>query len=154
MSHILNIWDMWKCLKVLAQSCPTLCGPMDCIVCQPGSSVREISQTRILEWVTIPFSRGSSWPRDWTWVSCIAGGFFTIWATRDALIWDILIGKKNELLLKWGNYLLFKPVIYENTSLNSRRFIVYLKSKCHWASCIYLFIFFAIYFYLCGCTRS
>ena len=40
---------------------------------------------RILEWVAIPFSRGSSWPRDWTLVSCIAGRFFTIWATREAL---------------------------------------------------------------------
>ena len=43
-----------------------------------------ISQARILEWVAIPFSRGSSQPRDQTWVSCLAGGFFTIWATREA----------------------------------------------------------------------
>ena len=41
-----------------------------------------ILQARILEWVAIPFSRGSSWPRDWTCASCIAGGFFTIWACR------------------------------------------------------------------------
>ena len=40
----------------------------------------------ILEWMAYPFSRGSSWPRNWTRVSCIAGGFFTIWATREALI--------------------------------------------------------------------
>ena len=40
----------------------------------------------ILEWVTYPFSRWSSWPRNWTGVSCIAGGFFTSWATREALI--------------------------------------------------------------------
>ena len=38
----------------------------------------------MLEWVAIPFSRGSSWPRDWTQVSCIAGGFFTVWTTREA----------------------------------------------------------------------
>ena len=44
-----------------------------------------IFQARILEWVAIPFSRGSSQPRDWTQVSCIAGRFFTIWATREAL---------------------------------------------------------------------
>ena len=43
-----------------------------------------ILQTRILERVVIPFSRGSSWPRDWTRVSCIVGGFFTIWATKEA----------------------------------------------------------------------
>ena len=59
--------------SVVAQSCPTLCGPMDC--CPPRSSVRGILQARILEWVAIPFSRGSSWPRDWTLVSCIAGRF-------------------------------------------------------------------------------
>ena len=39
---------------------------------------------KILEWVAYPFSRGSSWPRNWTEISCIAGGFFTIWATREA----------------------------------------------------------------------
>ena len=39
---------------------------------------------RILEWGAVPFSRGSSWPRNWTRVSCIAGGFFTSWATREA----------------------------------------------------------------------
>ena len=67
---------------LLAQSCLILCNPMDCS--PPGSSVHGILQARILEWVAIPFSRGSSQPRDWTWVSCIAGGFFTVWATREA----------------------------------------------------------------------
>ena len=52
----------------------------------PGSCVHGILQARILEWVAIPFSRGSSWPRDQTWVSSIAGRFFTIWATREARI--------------------------------------------------------------------
>ena len=52
----------------------------------PGSSVHEILQARLLEWVAIPFSRGSSWPRNWTQVSCIAGGFFTIWDTRKASV--------------------------------------------------------------------
>ena len=50
------------------------CDPMDCS--PPGSSVHEISQARILEWVTISFSWGSPPPRNWTCVSCIAGGFF------------------------------------------------------------------------------
>ena len=49
---------------VLAQSRPTLCNSMDCY--PPGSSGCGILQARILEWVAIPFSRGSSWPRDWT----------------------------------------------------------------------------------------
>ena len=64
------------------QSCPTLCYPMNCSL--PGSFVHGILQARILGWVAFPFSRGSSQPRDWTQVSCIAGGFFTIWATREA----------------------------------------------------------------------
>ena len=63
----------------VTQSCPPLCDPMDCS--PPGSSVHGILQARILEWVAIPFSRGSSWTRDWTWVSFIAGRFFTICAT-------------------------------------------------------------------------
>ena len=55
----------------------------------PGSSVHEILQARILEWVTISFPRGSSQPRDWTWVSCIVARFFTNWAMREALIlWE------------------------------------------------------------------
>ena len=55
----------------VAQSCPTLCGPVDCIL--PGSSIHGILQARILEWVAISFSMGSSWPRDRTEVSHIAG---------------------------------------------------------------------------------
>ena len=69
--------------ELLAQSRLTLCDPMDC--CPPGSSVHGILQARILEWVAIPFSRGSSQPRDWTWVSCIADRFFTISTTREAI---------------------------------------------------------------------
>ena len=57
---------------------------MDCSL--PRSSVHGILQTRILEWAAIPFSRGSSQPRDWTWVFCIAGRFFTIWTTREVQI--------------------------------------------------------------------
>ena len=51
------------------------CNPVDCSL--PGSSVHGIFQARILEWVSISYSRGSSLPRDQTQVSCIAGGFFT-----------------------------------------------------------------------------
>ena len=58
------------------QPCLTLCNPMD--RSPPGSSVLGILQARILKQVAIPFSRGSSRPRDRTWVSCIAGGFFTL----------------------------------------------------------------------------
>ena len=54
-------------------------------VALPGSSVHGISQARVLEWVAISFSRGSSWSRDWIQVSRIAGRCFTFWATREAL---------------------------------------------------------------------
>ena len=56
--------------------------PMDCSA--PGSSVHGIFQARILEWVAISFSRGSSWPRDQTQVSYLAGRFFNIWSTRES----------------------------------------------------------------------
>ena len=68
----------------VAQSCPTLCDPMDCS--PPGSSVHGILHARVLEWGAISFSRGSSRPRDGTQVSCIAGRWFNIWGTREALI--------------------------------------------------------------------
>ena len=112
-------------LCLVAQSCSTLCDPMDCS--QPGSSLygdssgkntgvdchiflqgliptqgsnlslphcRQIfyhlshqGSLRILEWVAYPFSRGFSWPRNQNGVSCITGGFFTSWATREAQYW-------------------------------------------------------------------
>ena len=71
---------MFVCALV-ALSCPTLCNPMDCSL--SGSSVHGILQAGILDWVAIPFSRGSSRLRDWTLVSRIAGRFFTSWATRE-----------------------------------------------------------------------
>ena len=76
-----------QCMKVksereVAQLCPTLRDPMDCSL--PGSSVHGIFQARVLEWIAISFSRGSSRPRDWTQVSCIIGRRFTLWATREA----------------------------------------------------------------------
>ena len=67
----------WSESVKVAQWYLTLCDPMDCIV-------HGILQARILEWVAFPFSRGPSQPRDQTQVSCIAGCFFTIWATREA----------------------------------------------------------------------
>ena len=64
------------------QLCLTLCDSMD--RSPPGSSVHGIPQARILEWIAIPFSRGSSPCRDQTLVSCTAGRFLTIKATREA----------------------------------------------------------------------
>ena len=66
----------------VTQSCPTLCDPMDCSL--PHSYVYGIFRARVLEWVAISFSTGSSRPRDWTQVSCVVGRRFTVWATRGA----------------------------------------------------------------------
>ena len=61
----------------------------------PGSS-HGILQARILEWVAIPFCRGSSQPRDWTWVSRIAGELFTVWATREAITFFLVLKTKQN----------------------------------------------------------
>ena len=63
----------------VAQSCLTLCNPMDCSL--PGAFIHGIFQAKILEWVATSFSRRSSWPKDWTQVSRIVGTCFTVWAT-------------------------------------------------------------------------
>ena len=78
-----SFWNPWTqggqratCMR--PQSCPTFCDHMDRSL--TDSSVHSVLQVRILEWVAISYSRGSSWPRDWTHVSCIsctAGGFLT-----------------------------------------------------------------------------
>ena len=79
------IWIKWKSDKggesesvSCSVICLTLFNPMDSSL--PGSSVHGILQARILERVAIPYSRGSSWPRNWILVTCIAGRFFAVWA--------------------------------------------------------------------------
>ena len=84
----------WKVHSEVAQSYPTLCNPMDYSL--PGFSVHGIFQARVLEWVAISFSRGSSWPRYRTQVSCIAGRHFTLWATRSS-------GKCTQQLNKYNS---------------------------------------------------
>ena len=69
---------------LVAQLCLTLCDPMDCS--PQGFSVHGDSPGKILEWVAMPSSRGSSQPRDWIQVSSFTGEFFTVWATREAHI--------------------------------------------------------------------
>ena len=86
-SCVLHVWGQtfpwsetaWSEVKSLSHV--RLCHPMDCSL--PGFSVRGIFQTRVLEWVAISFSRGSSQPRDRTQVSRIASRCFTLWATRE-----------------------------------------------------------------------
>ena len=79
--HIVLMQSQFKSV----QSCPTLCDPMDSS--QPGSTVHGIFQARILEWVEISSSRGSSWPMDWTPVSCLLHEQAGSWAL--AITWEI-----------------------------------------------------------------
>ena len=74
-----GVWK-WKWSHSVAQSCLTLCDPMEGNL--PDSAVQGIFQARKLEWIAISFSRGSSQARDRTRVSCIADRHFTIWAMR------------------------------------------------------------------------
>ena len=75
-SDLIWIYDKMKVKTEVAQSCLTLCDPMNCSL--PGFSVHGIFLATVLEWVAIAFSRGSSRPRDWTWVSRIVGRRFTL----------------------------------------------------------------------------
>ena len=84
-----------KARVLVAQSCSILCDPMDC--CLPGSSVHGILQARILEWVAISFSRGTSRPWDGTCVSCVIGRFFTFWITREAWSWLLIQKEKKNI---------------------------------------------------------
>ena len=75
---------LFTCENEVAQSCPTLCNPMDCS--PPGSSNHGIFQAKVLEWVAISFSRGSSWPRNRTWVSHTVGRHFYHLSHQGSLI--------------------------------------------------------------------
>ena len=86
--HLVNTQYMVRWGEA-AQSCPTLCDPVDCNLL--GFSIHGILQARILEWIAISFSRGSSRPRDRTQVSLIGGRRFDLWATREAPVHDIRV---------------------------------------------------------------
>ena len=90
----------------VAQLCPTLCHPMDCNL--QRSSIHGIFQAKVLEWVAISFSRGSSQPRDQTWASHIVGRCFMIWATKRRRAetkrkkeFNLLQGKNSTFLEAW-----------------------------------------------------
>ena len=90
------MYGNWEALSEVAQSCLTLCDPIDCSL--PGSSVHGIFQATVLEWVAISFSRGSSQPRARIWVSRIVDRRFTIWATREVLKSPEIYGKATAQL--------------------------------------------------------
>ena len=104
----------------------TLLDPVDCILL--GSSDHGILQVRKLEGVAFPFSRGSSQPRDQIWVSCIAGGFFTIWATREALCFSAKTMSQHTVIS-------FHRSNRELLNGNSKQ----LRSCFHWGLLIFFF---------------
>ena len=91
---------------------------MDCSL--PGSSVHGIFQARVLEWVAIPFSQGSSWPWDWTWVSCITGGFLTVSATREAPTMTQNFNQRTDDLKSIKNHQLMKSGYLVDRIMNKR----------------------------------
>ena len=90
-------WSPFRllCCAQSLLSCPVLCSPMD--RSPPCSSVHGILQARILEYVAIPFSRGSCWPRDQTQVSCFIGILFTVWAIRETLTYPAVAAAAKSL---------------------------------------------------------
>ena len=103
---------------LVIQSCPILCNPMDC---PPHSFVHWILQTRMLEWVAIPSSRGSSWPRDRTWISCLAGRFLT---TSHLELPYICIG--------WSNFIIFTNFLSEFILISYLSTVLSNDPRCSW----------------------
>ena len=109
-----NVVFMIHVWVLVSQSSLTFFDPMDCS--PPDSSVHGVFQARMLEWVAIPFSRASSWSRDWTQISCIAGGLFTVWATREAH-YDILLHVKKKKKKRQITKLMFNLTLSKNNRL-------------------------------------
>ena len=127
-SHYLSL-SVSSFVYRVTQSCPTRLDPVDCILL--GSSDHGILQVRKLEGVAFPFSRGSSQPRDQIWVSCIAGGFFTIWATREALLCFSAKTMSQRTVIS------FHRSNRELLNGNSKQ----LRSCFHWGFLIFFFFF-------------
>ena len=102
---------------------------MDCSL--PASSVDGIFQARVLEWVAISFSRGSSRPRDQTWVSRISSRRFTIWATREALIY---LYYSLKLFLKLNSNVFFNWTIWWVSDIYApqKSSEIHFGRKVHW----------------------
>ena len=117
-SHsLLSLYLAWWASSAIAQSCPTFWDPMDCGL--SGSSFHGIFQARVLEWIAISFSRGSSWPRNRTRVSHIAVRCFTIWATRP------LMQKDSEFFLPFHLFTPWSPWYYLHQEYQVTQFIFF-----------------------------
>ena len=126
------VWYFSVSESEVAQSCPTLCDPMDCSL--PGSSIRGIFQARVLEWVAVSFSKGSSQPRDWTRVTedtiidllhledCISFIYFQCWYGKEFVL---------STSLHW------KQMCY--TRQNSRNLLIFWQFCCYMHFLVYFF---------------
>ena len=134
--YFINCWCYYTSLCLVAQSCLTLCNPMDCsptswTVAHRAPLSMGILQARKLEWVATPSSRGSSQPGDPIQISWIAGGFFTVWTTR----------KTNEywsgsLSFLQGNFLTQE---LNQGLLNCRQILYQLRSPSNLFFFVYIF---------------
>ena len=105
-----------------------LCDPMDCS--PPGCSIHGILQSRILEWVTISFTRGSSWPRDQTCISCIGREILYLWSTWEAP--GLILNLDNAMPSSRGS---FQPQDQTQVSrIAGRFFIVWATRETHYTS--------------------
>ena len=117
-------WGLkWK-MKV-TQSCPTFCNHMDC------SPARLLCLWNSLEWVAVPFSRGSFQSRDQTQVSCIADGFFTSWATREAHMTPPSCFEYTQDLNNYSSYSVAKR---QQRGCGLKRFSIFLAILISWSN--------------------
>ena len=137
-------WSEW--VSEVTQSCPTLCDPID--YSPQGSSVHGIFKARVLEWVAISFSRGSSRLRDQTQISRVAGRHFTVWATREAKKkkklflnlfsnWRLWHTAENSTWFRLKNYFPSKPSLSVTASMNTNQSqqAKYIHSFIEWTLC-------------------
>ena len=118
----------WRAIVHVCDSCSVMlthCNPWTIAHQAP---VQGILQARILEWVAISFSGGSSWPRDWTWVSCIPGRFFSIWATRQNIRHDLATEQQQQ-----QKDLLNAELPFVKTTIS----VKYNKAECNKMRCIF-----------------
>ena len=138
----LQLGENCCCCYLVAQSCLTLCDPMDCSL--PGSSVHGSSQARIMEWVVISFSRESSWPRDRTQVFCLAGKFFFFFFTTE---WPGKPKKKTITLLISGLCINYKG-IFSNVHVPCRLSCLIFSHSFPVLSCFPLSFVFSLPYFL------
>ena len=125
------------------QSCPTLCDPLDYIYSPLDSSVLVIFQARILEWVTISFSRGSSRPRDGTLISCIGRWILNHWRHLGS---QMKQGAPKKLILTWGRgRVSCSGLLPQFSACTLKVFTALLRNLCfiiramgnHWRVCVW-----------------